>query len=90
MTLNSNNCSYYYHLPCRSITLLDFEICTTSAPLFGIPKNLSIPITSQEEDLSSSNQRPSSKRHYTISDIPTASITPVQIPIKAINPYHSN
>lgn len=62
-TSKYNNYSYHYHLPCRSITLLDFEISSSCAPLIANLKNLSILITSQEDTPSSSNKDPSSKRH---------------------------
>lgn len=89
-TFDSNNYSYDYHLPCRSINLLEFMIFATYTPLIGNPKKLSIPVTSQEGTSSSLNQDPSSRRHFPLPLIPTPSIMPVHIYIKELNPYHSN
>eukprot|EP00253_Pinus_taeda_P024392 PITA_24392 len=76
--------------PSTSIKLIDFEISTSFAPLIGNPKTLSVPITSNENTPSSSDPQPSSKRHCPLPTTPTPSVLPVQIPIKSLNPYHSN
>ena len=51
---------------------------------------MSIPITSDENTPSSSDPQPSSKRHCPLPTTPTPSVLPIQIPIKSLNPYHSN
>eukprot|EP00253_Pinus_taeda_P005195 PITA_05195 len=76
--------------PSTSIKLIDFEISTSFAPLIVNPKTLSFPITSNENTPSSSDLQPSSKRHCPLPTTPTPSVFPVQIPIKSLNPYHSN
>eukprot|EP00253_Pinus_taeda_P020738 PITA_20738 len=76
--------------PSTSIKLIDFEISTSFAPLIGNPKTLNIPITSNENTPSSSDPQPLSKRHCPLPTTPTPSVLPVQIPIKSLNPYHSN
>eukprot|EP00253_Pinus_taeda_P012080 PITA_12080 len=76
--------------PSTSIKLIDFEISTSFAPLIGNPKTLSIPITSNENTPSLSDPQPLSKRNCPLPTTPTSSVLPVQIPIKSLNPYHSN